>query len=374
MSKPMVVTLPCVLLLLDYWPLGRWSRPSLRGLVVEKTPFFLLSAIFCVTTYVVQKNFGMLRELARVSAPLSCGARLENALVSYGRYLGKLFWPVNLCAFYPHPGHWPAKPVVLAGLLVLGFSAFAWCARRRWPYCLTGWFWYLGTLVPAIGLVQVGSQFMADCFSYIPSIGILMVLVWGADQMTKRWHHRDILSGLIGGALVLACMLLTRHQIGYWQDGVSVWRRAVAVTENNYDAHNRLGRAWFSQGRLDEAVRELQEAVRLNPHFAEAYISLGRTFAASKQVDAAIACYQKALEIQPDYVVAHLDLSDILSQNKQVDAAVVHCQKALEIEPNNETAYNNLGYALFQKGQADEAIFQYQKALANQPRLCGSSH
>ncbi len=367
MSKPMVVTLPFVLLLLDYWPLARWSRQNMCVLVVEKAPFFLLSAIFCVVTYVVQKSFGMLKELASVSAPLSFSARLDNALVAYGRYLGKLFWPVNLCAFYPHPGHWPAKPVVLAGLLILSISVFACVVWRRWPYCLTGWFWYLGTLVPAIGLVQVGSQSMADRFSYIPSVGILLVLVWGAHQIMKRWNHRGILLGTAGGALVLACILLTRYQIGFWKDGVCVWQRTIAVTENNYDAHNRLARAWFSQGRLDEAIRGFQEAVRLNPHFAEAYVGLGRSFAASKRVDEAIACYQKALEIQPDYIVAHIDLSDILSRNGQVDAAIVHCQKALEIEPNNATAYNNLGFALFQKGNVDEAIVLYQKALQINP-------
>jgi len=367
MSKPMVVTLPFVLLLLDYWPLARWSRHNLRGLVMEKAPFFLLSSIFCVVTYVVQKSFGMLKELASVSTPLSFSARLDNALVAYARYLGKLFWPVNLCAFYPHPGRWPAKQELLAGLLVLSISVFACVLWRRWPYCLTGWFWYLGTLVPAIGLVQVGSQSMADRFSYIPSIGILVLLVWGAHQMTKRWNHRGVIFGVAGGALVLTCIMLTRHQIGYWKDGVTVWRRAIAVTENNYDAHNRLGRAWFSQVCLDEAIREFQEAVRLNPHFAEAFINLGRSLAASKRVDSAIACYQKALEIQPDYVVAHIDLSDILSRNGQEDAAIVHCQKALEIEPNNATAYNNLGFALFQKGNVEEAIGLYQKALQINP-------
>jgi tetratricopeptide (TPR) repeat protein len=367
MSKPMVVTLPFVLLLLDYWPLARWSRSNLRGLVVEKAPFFLLSASFCVVTYVVQKNGGMMKELASVSAPLSCGARLDNALFSYGRYLGKLLWPVNLCAFYPHPGHWPAQPVMLAGLLILSFSVFAWVVRRRWPYCLTGWFWYLGTLVPAIGLVQVGSQSMADRYSYIPSIGILMILVWGAHQMTKRWHHRNIISGTTGGALVLACILLTRHQIGFWQDGVSVWRRAVAVTENNYDAHNRLGRAWLVQGQMTEAIGELKEATRLNPGFVEAYYSLGHIANWQRQVREAMAYYQKALAIQPDSVVAHMSLGNLLLQSGRLDEAIRELQEVVRLNPAIAGAYDSLGRAFTSKRKADEAIACYQKALEIQP-------
>jgi len=367
MSKPMVVTLPFVLLLLDYWPLARWPRQNLRGLVVEKIPFFLLSAIFCVVTYVVQKNFGMLKELASVSVPLSCGARLDNALVAYGRYLGKLFCPVNLCAFYPHPGHWPSKPVVLASLLILSISVFACVVRRRWPYCLTGWFWYLGTLVPAIGLVQVGSQSMADRFSYIPSIGILMVLVWGMHQITKGWRHQGILLGVAGGALVLACIILTRHQIAYWEDGVTVWRRAVAVTENNYDAHNRLGRALSMQKRYDEAIREFQEAARLNPGFAEAYNSLGHITSSLGRVAEAVVYYQRALAVRPYYVAVHNSFGELLRQEGRLDEAIDHFRKAVESEPNIAISQNNLGYALSLKGRPDEALAHFQKAVDLDP-------
>jgi len=366
MSKPMVVTLPCVLLLLDYWPLERWKRERLWGLLLEKAPFFLLSAIVSVVTYVTQKNADMMSNVLS-GLSLSFGARLENALVSYGRYLGKLFWPVDLGALYPHPGCWPTQKILLAGLLVLGLSVLVFVLRRRQPYLPTGWLWYLGTLIPVIGLVQAGSQSMADRYSYIPSLGILMVLVWGAYQMTERWHLRGIILGTTGGVLVLACIVLTRHQIGYWKDDVSVWRRAVAVTENNYDAHNRLGRAWFSQGRVDEAIREFQEVIRLNPGFAEAYYSLGHSFDTKGRVDEAMACFKKALEIRPDYIVAHDSLDSLLLQKGQVDQVIIRCQKALELEPDNETAHINLGSALFQKGRVDEAIVHYQKALQIKP-------
>ena len=365
MSKPMVVTLPCVLLLLDFWPLERWKQNDWRGLLVDKLPFFLLSAIVSFITYVAQRNGGMMKYLTG----LSFGARLENALVSYGRYLGKLFWPVDLCAFYPYPGHWPLAAVLASGLLVFGLSGLVFALRRKQPFLLTGWFWFLGTLVPVIGLVQAGAQSMADRYSYIPSVGILIILVWGMCQATRGWHYQSIGIGAIGGVLALFCIVLTRHQIGYWGDGNRVWSRAIAVTENNYGAHNCLGRTWFSQGRLDEAIREFQEVIRLNPNFAEAYISLGRSFTDSKRVDEAIVCYQKVLEIQPDYFMAHFNLSEILSQNGRVDEAIVHYQKALQINPDYEEAHNNLGVTLLRKGNVDEAIVHLQKALEINPNI-----
>jgi Flp pilus assembly protein TadD len=366
MSKPMVVTLPCVLLLLDYWPLERWKQKRLRGLLVEKAPFFLLSAIVSVVTYVAQKDSG-LTSTSSTGLSLSAGARPENALVSYGRYLGKLFWPADLCALYPYPDHWPTQKILFAVLLVAGLSVLVFAMRRRQPYLLTGWLWYLGTLVPVLGLVSVGPQAMADRYIYIPSIGILIIVVWGVCQMTRGWHYRSPGLGAFGGGLVLACIILTRQQIGCWKDDVSVWRRAVAVTENNYAAYNWLGRAWFSQGRMDKAIPEFQEVIRLNPGFAEAYYSLGRSFATKGQADEAMACYQKALEIRPDYIAAHIALCDILSRKGQVDEAIVHCQKVLKIESNNAAAYNDLGYALFQKGNMDEAIVYFQKALQINP-------
>ena len=366
MSKPMVVTLPCVLLLLDYWPLERWKQKPPRGLLVEKAPFFLLSVIVSVVTYVAQRDSG-LTSTSATGLSLSAGARPENALVSYGRYLGKLFWPVDLCALYPYPDHWPTQKILFAGLLVLGLSILVFIMRRRQPYLLTGWLWYLGTLVPVLGLVAVGTQAMTDRYTHIPTIGILIIVVWGVCQMTTGWHYQSIILGTAGGVLVLACIMLTRHQIGYWKNDVSVWQRAIAVTENNYDAHNCLGRAWFSQGRLDEAIREFQEVVRLNPGFAEAYNSLGHSLAARGRVDEAVACYQKALEIRPDYNVTQINLGDLLSQNGRVDEAMARYQKALEIDSNDLVAINNLGTALRQKGREDEAIVHFQKALQINP-------
>jgi tetratricopeptide (TPR) repeat protein len=366
MSKPMMVTLPCVLLLLDYWPLARWQRKNLRGLLMEKTPFFLLSAIVSVVTCFTQKNADMMSNVL-TGLSLSFGARLENALVSYARYLAKLFWPVNLCALYPYPDHWPMQKILFAGLLVLGLSVLVYIMRRRQPCLPTGWLWYLGTLVPVLGLVPVGAQAMADRYSYIPSIGILIVLVWGTCQVTRGWHCRSIGLGAAGGVLALICIVLTRHQIVYWKNDVSVWERAIAVTENNYDAHNMLGRAWFAQGRVDDAIREFQEVVRLNPGFAEAHNVLGRSFATQGRVDEAMACYQKALEIRPNYVAAHNNLSVLLAKMGRVDEAIVQYRRALEIEPKDVTIINNLGASLISQGRFDEAIACFQNALQINP-------
>jgi len=365
MSKPMLVTLPAVLLLLDFWPLNRWPQEHWSGLLVEKFPFFLLSACVSVITFVVQRNSGMMHELIGVELPF--GLRLENAAVSFARYLSKLFWPADLCALYPHPGRWPLAVVLLSVSLVLGLSVLAFVWRRQRPYLFTGWFWYLGTLVPVIGLIQVGAQSIADRYSYIPTVGLLLLVVWEAHQLTVGWRFQRLALGTVGGVLGLSCLLLTRHQLTFWRDGVSLWQRAVAVTTNNYDAHNRLGRALYAQGRFDESIREQLEAIRLNPDLAEAYCILGRTCEAKGQADDAIAWYQKALAIWPAYVTVHNNLAILLLRLGRVEAALVQSQLALASEPNNVTALDTLGLALLQKGRADEALAHLQRAVDLEP-------
>ena len=366
MSKPMVVTLPCVLLLLDYWPWERWKQKSLRGLLVEKTPFFLLSAIVSVVTYVAQRNAGTM-STSLTGLSLSFGARLENALVSYGRYLGKLFWPVDLCALYPYPDRWPTQKILFAGLLVLGLSVLMFAMRRHWPYLITGWLWYLGTLVPVLGLVSVGPQAMADRYIYIPSIGILIIVVWGACQMTSGWHYQSTGLGAVGGVLALVCIGLTRHQIGYWKDGISLWQRAVTVTEKNYEAHNWLGCSLSMQKRYDEAIREFLEAARLNPGFAEPFNSLGHITSSLGRVAEAVIYYQRALAVRPDYVAVHNSFGELLREEGRLDEAIDHFRKAVESEPNIAISQNNLGYALSLKGRPDEALPHFQKAVDLEP-------
>ena len=400
MSKPMVVTLPGALLLLDYWPLARWSRANARRLVWEKAPFVLLSAVMSAATYVIQKQAGMMSSsLTGLTAP--GGARLENVFVSYARYLGKIFWPADLCAIYPYRQHWPVIAVIGAVLLFVAVSIGAGLTRRRWPWGLTGWFWFVGTLVPVIGLVQVGTQSMADRYSYIPSIGILIALVWGGFEATQKWRFRGLFLGVAGAGMMIACILLTRQQIGYWKDDVTLWQRAVLVTRNNFDAHDLLGRAWFAQGRMDEAIQEFQEAARLNTGFAEAQNSLGHAFAARGQMAEAIACYRKALAIEPDSIVAHLSLGNLFLKAGRANEAVPELLAAarlnprlaaaqdslgraymiqrnwapaiaafrsqVAIEPDSAEAWSNLGMACAQAGEFEDALAAFTKAVAQQP-------
>ena len=262
MSKPMVVTLPCVLLLLDYWPCAmRTLNPQLSTsrcwrLVTEKIPFFALAAVASVVTFVVQKRGGAVA--AGENLPL--GARGGNALISYCRYLGKLFWPTDLAVFYPHPGQWPMAKVLLAGGLLLGISGLLLVQRRRFPFLLMGWLWFLGTLVPVIGLVQSGDQAMADRFTYVPSLGVLILAVWGAYELTRRWRCHVIALSVAGSAAIVLCLVLTRQQLGYWQDSEALFRHALEVTENNYIAHCGLGDALVKKGQIDEAISQYQEA------------------------------------------------------------------------------------------------------------------
>ena len=371
MSKPTVVTLPCVLLLLDYWPLARWPRENLRRLLWEKAPFVLLAAGVSGVTYIVQKRGGMMTDLAG----LPWSARGENALVSYGRYLAKLFWPADLCPHYVHPIYWPAGTVWWAGVLVVGLSGFAYRRRRCQPYWLIGWLWYLGTLVPMIGLVQVGTQSMADRYTYIPSLGILPALVWGASELTRRWRYQVAGLAVMGGMVLLVCIGLTRQQVGYWQDGVTLWGHAVAVENDNYSAHDILGRALFAQGRNNEAIHEFQESLRLKPDHAaaEARYYLGGIFMRQGRVDEAIDQYQKAMEIQhPNLALAHSKLGQAFSRKGQLDDAILHYQKALEIQPLFATAHNNLGHVLLLKGRLDEALVHLQKAAELEPSALAS--
>ena len=366
MSKPMMVTLPCALLLLDYWPLQRLNQQSLWGLLVEKFPFFLLSIFVSLVTCVTQRDAGLLNPVVTGEAA-SFGGRLVNALVSYGRYLGKLFWPANLCADYPYPDHWPDLTILLVGLLLTGVTISAFVLHRQRPYLSVGWLWYLGTLVPVLGLVSVGPQAMADRYSYIPSLGIVLMLVWGVHQLLPGWRSQSLVVGSGVGLLLLVCIVLTRQQLVFWQDEIRLWQRAVAVTERNYDAHNRLARALISAGRADEAVDEFREVIRLNPDFAEAYCSLGQILFRQGHIDEAIADYQKALAMQPASVVAHNNLANILFQQGRVDDAIREFEEIIKISPDFADAYNGLGQAFVQKGRLDAAIICYQKCLALNP-------
>jgi tetratricopeptide (TPR) repeat protein len=368
MSKPMLVTLPFVLLLLDYWPLQRF-RPStpnsqastLLRLVAEKAPFVLLAAASSVITFLVQRKGGA------VSTALTFGERIANALVSYVRYIGKMFWPKNLSILYPHPGHWPAWQVIVsAGLLLAVFGAVILVARKR-PYLAVGWLWFCGTLVPVIGLVQVGIQSMADRYTYVPLIGLFIMLVWGIGELipVRPWRGSAL---AIGAALLLAaCAFLTARQIRFWRDSEALFGHAVQVTRDNYLAYNNLGFYLSGRGRTAEAMENYRLALKINPAYEDALNNLGYALADQKKYSDAIPLYEAALRIRPKHAEVHNNLGNALSETGKIDEAIQHYLIALQQNPSHADAHNNLGIALAMKGKLDEAIPHFYAAIRFKP-------
>jgi protein O-mannosyl-transferase len=375
MSKPMLVTWPFVMLLLDYWPLGRMQNAAapdafqapgsavLLRLVAEKIPFFVLAAAVSVVTFLVQQRGGAV--MAAESLPL--GARVANAPISYGCYLGKLFWPTSLAVVYPHPGHWPLGLALLAGGLMLGISALFFVKWRRYPFLLMGWLWFVGTLVPNIGLVQAGAVAMADRFTYVPSIGLLIIAIWGVGELTRNWRYRSLALSVAGGAVVVFCLAITRQQIGYWKDGETLFRHTLEVTENNCLAHNNLGNALAKKGQIDKAIRQFREAIRLEPDHPFAHYNLGKALFMEGQIEEAIRQYQEAIRLKPDYAQAHNNLGTALGSKGQTDEAITQYREATRLNPGNANSQYNFGLALASKGQTEDAIRRFEAALKVKP-------
>jgi len=370
MSKPMLVTLPCVLLLLDYWPLNRWGNNCLWSLVLEKAPFFMLAAASSIVTFVMQKTTGAVA----TTATLPMAARFENALISYGSYLGKVFYPTNLAVIYPYPYpfHWPLQNFIFAVLLLLGISFFAVRLRRQQPWLLVGWLWFVGTLIPVIGLVQVGMQAMADRYSYVPSIGLFMILSWGGWALTKGWRRQVMI--LSGAALVAIglCAELCWRQVGYWKDTRTLFQHAIAATKNNFIAYSNLGDYELAQGNSDEAIALCQEAIRLMPTYQLAYPPLGAALCKSGRLAEGINELQIALKLNPTSVQAHCDLADALDKNGQVVDAIGEYREAIRLNPDHLDAYNRLGVLLKNTGHLDEAIHQFEEIIRRNPAYVGA--
>ena len=356
MAKPMLVTLPFVLLLLDYWPLRRRMR---WGLLIEKIPFFILAAVSSVVTFVVQRRGGAVSPLTGL--PLS--ARIANAPVSYVRYLAKIFWPARLSVLYPHPGHWPVWQVAGAALLLAAITACVIWRARAQPYLAVGWFWFLGMLAPTIGLVQVGLQSMADRYSYLPMVGISIIAIWGMCDMLAQCPGGRWILGTAGGVAIAACMVLTPLQVRYWRDSDTLFEHAVEVTENNYLAYNNLGYFLSNRGESEKAMLYYKSALRINPNYDEAHNNLGFALAELGRFQEATNEYIKALSINPGLTEAHNNLGNALGSLGLNDAAMHEYRVALEEDPHHADAHNNYGIALAMHGQFDEAIAHFRLAV-----------
>ena len=340
MSKPMLVTLPFVLLLLDYWPLDR-IKGQVSKRVLEKIPLIALSAVSSIATLVAQKGaVGYTEELPVLE-------RFNNAVLSYVLYIWQMLSPVNLAVFYPHPeNRLPLWQISSSFLLLICVTAVAIALRKKRPYLITGWLWYLGTLVPVIGLVQVGWQGRADRYTYLPQIGLYIAVTWALTDLTTSWRQqRTILSA----AALLTIGLLSWGawvQTSYWRDSETLFKHALAVTTNNDVAENNLGIVFLQKGQLDEAISLLKSAVDLRPDNSPAHENLAKALLQKGQVADALVHYRKLLELQPDNMEVHNIVGTVLVQQGQIREGVEEWQKVLEIQPDNGNALNNLGWVL----------------------------
>ena len=357
MAKPMLVTLPFVLLLLDYWPLGRMKPAAMeqtaaggffsfpRRVFVEKLPLLALAAASCAATIFAQSEAVVPVDFIPMSS------RIANAFVSYMAYIGKLFYPVGLAVFYPHPmNDLPIWKVVASILALTGISAEAFVWRRRFPYLFVGWFWYVGMMVPVIGLVQVGEHSMADRYTYLPQIGLCLSVTWGVAQLATSRRYRHWVCGVASSLVVLVLMGSGWLQTSYWRDGETLWTHALAGTSNNYYAHISLGKILAWRGETDEAIVHFKKTLEIEPDLAEAHSNLAAALAKIGQIDEAIAHFQKALEIKPDNAEVQNILGTVLADRGQIDEAVAHFKKALEIKPDFDYARHNLDRALMLRG------------------------
>jgi protein O-mannosyl-transferase len=366
MCKPTLVTVPFVLLLLDYWPLGRTQPSASRGggisrrrlwLVVEKLPLFVLSAASCVATLLAQKP----ALDASLKPPLE--ERVANALVSYIVYLGQMIWPPRLAVLYPYPeGNLKVPQVVLALLLLLIISTAFFMWRRKYPFLLTGWLWYLGMLVPMIGIIQVGSQVRADRYTYLPQIGLYLLVAWSAMELFRQWRRSRVILAGAGLLVITALITCSYFQTSYWHDTETLWKHATVTTSNNYIATNNLAQTLLQSRRFDQAIAECQKALKIKPDFAAAHNNLGAALVETQRdgdgarrqtgaVDEAIVHYRKAVQIKPDFAQAWSNLGTALLLKKQVDEAIANYQKALEIDPYFAEARYSLGNAFPCRGQ-----------------------
>lgn len=398
MSKPMLVTLPFVLLLLDFWPLQRISPSTIRRIVFEKTPFFILSAMSCVVTFAAQKQGKAVQTLA--AFPIN--SRIENAAFSYWRYLAKTFWPANLAVPYPYSSHWPIIEISFAVLLIIGVSIASVFFLRKFPFFFTGWFWFMGMLIPVIGLVQVGQQSMADRYIYLPIIGIFIAVIWGTNEIIVRWKFLKSAAAVVAILILLALATQARRQISCWQNSETLFQHAIAVTKNNAEAYDHLGTYYLRtqnnvaaaadcfqkavvfapnrisgrinlgsiyllQGKPDEAGQQFTEALRIDSVNADANCDLGFLLASRKQYDEAIAHYDKAIQTKPDFASAFHNRGLAFAAENNWTNAVRDYRAAIRFDPTHASTHTHLGIALLHESQTNEAAKEFNRALQLNP-------
>ena len=380
MAKPMLVTLPMVMLLLDFWPLRRGSRNGapagarvasgspdagipFKKMTLEKIPFLVLAVASCAVTLRAQREGGALSTLQSCALPL----RIANAINCYSGYLFKMFWPENLAIFYPLPKEIPLLQLLAAAGFLTALTCSALYLRRDKPFLLFGWSWYLVTLLPVIGLVQVGGQSSADRYTYLPLIGVFVALVWCATEFTANLPWRRTILASASVAVLTGCTLATLRQLSYWQDNVTLYTHALAATRDNYLAHNNLGTALMKGDNVFEARAHFNEAVRISPGFAYAWLNLGENLLRAGDIDNALVCLGRAIDLKPNSATAYLDRGVALFRMGRSDVALNDFNRALDIEPFLADGNYNKGIVLSRTGRTDEAIIAFSKALRISP-------
>lgn len=408
MSKPTLVTLPFVLLLLDYWPLQRWPSANreaisgkgeahsakreavggpvvsspwsvIRGLVIEKLPLFALAALSSTVTVWAQGT--ALEPMKR----LTLVERSANAVVSYGVYLRQVFYPTHLAVFYPYPTDFGLVDELVPLLFLLALiSTAVFLFRKKFPFLVVGWCWFLGMLGPMIGVIQAGSQAHADRYTYLTQIGLYILIAWGAIALFGKWRRARAILAVAGLLLVTTLSALSYQESLYWRTSETLWRHTLQDTSSNYVAHNNLGHSLVYPAQLEEAILHFREAIRLKEDYVEAHNNLADALmqnlpnVGATQIDAtldeAIAHLQRALQVKPDFAEAWTNLATAMVQKGNVDEAVKDYHKALELAPDLPEANGNLGSALLQQGHTDDAIASYQKAIEVRPAYADAHH
>ncbi len=364
MSKPMLVTLPCVLLLLDYWPLRRIDFQQdfgiLQRLLIEKIPLFVLSAACCAVTVWAQRVPDYQKQ--------SLSWRFGTSVISYVEYLGNFFYPVGLAPLIPRAmPDLPLWQVIGSAVVLLGITAAALVWARKRPYLPVGWLWFVGMIFPVVGLVPFGTQAMADRFTYLPQIGLCIALVWGAAELCRSWPHRRWVCG-VGSAVVLAVLMACAwQQTSYWRDSETLWNHTIACTSRNYTAHNALGNALANQGRLDEATSQYHKALEIWPDYPPAHFNLGVTAGSRGRLNEAIAHYRRAIKANPNHANAHNNLAAALLAVGNLDGAIKHSRATIRIVPEFPEAHFILGNVWLLSDRFNGAVEEYQKALDAHP-------
>ena len=418
MSKPMLVTLPFVLLLLDFWPLNRldmrsddsdnhnsyivesgisWYKVSF--LVTEKIPLIVLAVISSSVTFFAQQTGGSVIS----GQTIHLGTRITNAVISYIAYIEKMLLPLNLAAFYPYPRTFHLPEIILCILLLLMITGFTLMFARKLPSLVVGWFWYLGTLVPVIGIVQVGAQSMSDRYTYIPLVGIFLMVVWSIADLLIQWRYGRYALGISFASVLALLMWASWTQTGYWKSSETLFRHALDVTDNNDFAHYNLGVALFDKGdnsgamkqyeeslrinqhnasahtnlgnllylkgNADDAIGHYLEALKIDPHKADVYYNLGTVYYHKGNIHKAIQCFEIAVKEKPGYIQAMEKLETAKIQQANFPDPISSLQRSIMQDPSNPMLYVSLGDAYRQNGEYNEAIAQYQKAVSLQPKM-----